>query len=284
MLHVRTRLLIALENIFGIIKRKKVRKNILDKTFILVDGTFRDSADYDDAWLIALSLESKNVFDVGCNIGQSTILLLLNSNVDNILLIDPNPSALSICAENLIFNNLSHKARFVCAFASDKDDKLIDFFTTGIGAAGSMFKLHAVTASNIGTSLRVPTVSLDSLFKQYGILPDLVKIDVEGAEGLVLDGAKEIAKQHKTRFFVEMHSSPELTMDYNATKIIEWCSSLCYQPWYLKEKIKLKEPHQIAKRGRCHLLLLPIETPFPICLNSIEQGDSIQKIKELYMR
>ena len=67
---------------------------------------------------------------------------------------------------------------------------------------------------------------------------------------MVLNGAREIATQHKTRFFVEMHSPPELPMEDNAMKVMEWCESTGYRPWYLKEKVILEEPRQIAKRGR----------------------------------
>jgi FkbM family methyltransferase len=268
----------ALERTFGLLLRKKVHENILNKPFFLVKGTFREIADYDDAWLLALAHEAKNVYDVGCNIGQSSLLLLWPGKVENILLVDPNPSALSVCAENLIFNGLSHKACFVCAFASSEAGKMVDFFTVGTGAAGSMFQNHAVTARNVGSSLSVSTISLDSLYLQYGILPDLVKIDVEGAESLVLNGAKEIATQHKTRFHVEMHSFPKQPMEVNAMKVMEWCKSTDYIPWYLKEKVVLEDPRQIAKRGRCHLLLLPTGTPFPVYLKSLQQGDSLQKV------
>jgi FkbM family methyltransferase len=281
MLNVKTRFFIALERFFGLVPRRKVNKTILNKTFFLFKGTFKEVADYDDAWLLALAHEAKNVYDVGCNIGQASLLLLLPGRVENIVLVDPNPSALTICAENLIFNGLSYKGRFVCAFASSEAGKMVDFFTVGTGAAGSMFKNHAVTAKDVGSSLKVNTITLDSLYYQYGILPDLVKIDVEGAESLVLNGAREIAIKHKTRFFVEMHSPAEMPMEDNAIKIMAWCEATGYRPWYLKEKIILDEPRQIAKRGRCHLLLLPVEMPFPVYLKSLEQGDPLEKVPKV---
>lgn len=281
MLHFRTRFFMVLERTFGLVPRKKALENILNKSFFLAKGTFRDVADYDDAWLLALAHEARNVYDVGCNIGQASLLLLWPGKVENLVLVDPNPSALSVCAENLIFNGLSYKARFVCAFASSEAGKMVDFFTVGTGSAGSMFQNHAVTAKNVGSSFKVPTTSLDSLYFQYGVLPDLVKIDVEGAESLVLNGAQKIATQHKTRFLVEMHSIPELPMEDNAMRVMEWCESTGYRPWYLKEKVILEEPRQIAGRGRCHLLLLPTGTSFPIYLKSLEQGDPLEKVPEV---
>jgi len=51
--------------------------------------------------------------------------------------------------------------------------------------------------------VEVKSVTLDSAF--LAIPPDLVKIDVEGAEYRVLVGATELLKQRKTRFLVEIH-------------------------------------------------------------------------------
>lgn len=52
---------------------------------------------------------------------------------------------------------------------------------------------------------RVPTVALDDMADQAGGMPDVVKIDVEGAEALVLQGARRILASGKTVFFVAFH-------------------------------------------------------------------------------
>jgi FkbM family methyltransferase len=275
--HLRTRFFTALENHFNLVHKPKAWETILGRNLFLIQGTYRQTPDYDDAWLLALAQEAKTVFDVGCNIGQSSLLLLLPGKVASITLIDPNTAALSLCAENLICNGLSEKARFICAFASNEDGKKVDFFTVGAGAAGSMFRSHAVTANDLGKSMQVPTITLDSLFSRQKILPDLVKIDVEGAEGLVLDEARQIAAQQQTRFFVEMHGSPEQSMEDNADKILAWCKSLGYTAWYLKEKVVLETPGQIAHRGRCHILLLTAGAAFPEYLQSLEQGGAVPR-------
>jgi FkbM family methyltransferase len=51
--------------------------------------------------------------------------------------------------------------------------------------------------------VRVPAVSLDSLARKYGP-PDVVFIDVEGAEGLILRGATSVLRRQPD-FFVEVH-------------------------------------------------------------------------------
>ena len=57
-----------------------------------------------------------------------------------------------------------------------------------------MYASHAKSASSVQSSIEVKTVTLDYLYSFYGLKPDLVKIDVEGAETLVMEGAIKLAK------------------------------------------------------------------------------------------
>jgi len=132
----------------------------------------------------------------------------------------------------------------------------------------------------MNASFYVSTTTVDTLIEDYHVIPDLVKIDVEGAETKVLLGAVNLAEKQITRFFVEVHSSP-ISMTDNATKIIEWCQNNNYQAWYLKEKVFLTDPDQIAHRGRCHLLLLPENQSFPEYLLPLKQGARLEEVTGL---
>lgn len=279
MVSLKTRFLGFLDHRIGLKFRPLESVSILQKTYQLIKGTFRETVDYDDAWLLALGNESKIVFDVGCNIGQSALLLLHPGKIERIFLIDPNPEALSQAAENFIRNELVGKVQFICAFASDKPKEKKEFFTVGAGAAGSMYADYARSAAKLNLSTMVPTITLDDLSKEYGIIPDLVKIDVEGAEQIVLEGAVGLAKNQTTRFFVEMHSGVRLPMKENAAKILAWCDQWNYRGWYLKNKSELTNPDQVADRGRCHLLLLPSHISFPSSLIPLEQGAALEKVR-----
>jgi FkbM family methyltransferase len=61
----------------------------------------------------------------------------------------------------------------------------------------------------------VPTVSLDDLFDHDGLVPTVVKLDVEGHEVGVLDGARRLIAQRRTCFAVEYH--PHLVTQYGRT-------------------------------------------------------------------
>jgi Methyltransferase FkbM domain len=121
----------------------------------------------------------------------------------------------------------------------------------------------------------VKTLTVDYLYEFYGFIPDLVKIDVEGAEMDVLQGAKKIATHSSTLFFVEIHSGPELTIIKNTEDILNWCTQNNYTAWYLKTKSHLTVD-SIKSRGRYHALLTPKNNSLPESLLSVNENDPLK--------
>jgi FkbM family methyltransferase len=252
--------------------RPWVATRMLGQDIVLRDGTIPGETDYDDAWFHACAQHATTVFDVGANVGHSALMALLCPNVEQIVLVEANWEALAVASENLIRNQLSPRARFVCAFASQSADASVDFWTVGTGAAGSMYSSHATSAARTGSVRKVSTITLDGLSSRFGAVPDLVKIDVEGAEHDVLLGSRQLAAKHATRFIVEMHSMTELTMARNATQVLAWSREAGYAAWYMSAGTLLEQAETIQHRGRCHLLLQPSDWPYPEWLAAIPQS------------
>lgn len=81
------------------------------------------------------------------------------------------------------------------------------FYVTGECISGGLFK-HYVPDDNVARSLKwekikVPVVTLDELCADTS--PDMVKIDVEGAEYRVLQGARDLLTTGRARFLIEVH-------------------------------------------------------------------------------
>jgi FkbM family methyltransferase len=250
---------------------------LLGHDLVLRDGTIPGKTDYDDAWFHACAQHAETVFDVGANVGHSALMALLCPNVKQVVLVEANWEALSVAAENLVRNQLSARARFVSAFAAEMTDDTVDFWTVGTGAAGSMFASHASSAAKTGSVRRVSTITLDSLADVLEVVPDLVKIDVEGAEIKVLRGARKLASQHRSRFIVEMHSMAELTMLDNARQVLAWTTEAGYAAWYMSGASQLLSPEPIQHRGRCHLLLQPQDWAYPDWLARIPQSAELSR-------
>lgn len=254
-----------------------VVKRICGISLKTIKGTIRKKTDQDDAWFFYLSKYHEIIFDIGANVGYTALLALIQKPEKRYVLVDPNPLALADASKNLILNSLGVNASYYPAFVSNVRGEEIKFYTIGSGAAGSMFKSHARTAASINEYTTVETVTLDDIWKFYGINPDLIKIDVEGAEGLVLEGAKELALKVKPTFLVELHALKELTMEKNADSILVWCKKTHYKAWYLKDGTILKQASTIRNRGKCHLLLLQKERMFPKYLVNINQYSQLPK-------
>jgi FkbM family methyltransferase len=255
-----------------------IRQSILGREMVVPYGCYREKPDYDDAWRLACAMHSEIIFDIGANVGQAALTELLSDQPKMIVLVDANPEALAVAAQTLIRNNLSARARFVTAFVGSESGKTTTFWTVGTGSAGSMYRGHAKTASKAGTSIEAPTITIDDLCHLYQTIPDFIKIDVEGAEHLVLCGSNACVQHRKTRFLVEMHSPPELPMSENAARVLQWCADHRFTAWYLKEGTQLPSPALIAHRGRCHLLLQPLEWTYPEWLRNLRQSDPLEHV------
>lgn len=245
-------------------KKEKFDCNVINgKSIKSTKGCVRIEKDMDDVWFNKLAQNSEKIFDIGCNVGYTSLVALTNDNVKKILMVDPNPEALTLANKNVICNNYIHKTNSFLGFVSNQNAAELEFYTIGYGAAGSMYKSHAETAAAIGSSYKVQTTTIDFLTDYFQWIPDFIKIDVEGAEFFVLDGARKTLTTNSIKILVEMHSSKELSMFDNATKVLNWCDEVGYEAWYLKTNEKLFSPEIIKNRGRCHLLLLPAKYNYP---------------------
>lgn len=254
-----------------------VMYELMGRQLVVVKGTIVHE-DYDDAWFYLLAKHSKIIFDIGANIGYTALLASL-AGVKKMVLVDPNPEALSCAAKNMISNSLSDNCHFVNAFVAANPGERVKFYSIGYGAAGSMYASHAQTASTLNSYYWVNTTTIQEISNTLTLVPDFVKIDVEGAEALVLQGASDLARRVQIRFLVEMHATHEVSMMENASTILKWCKNVDYQAWYLKDQVALVDAVQIIKRGKCHLLLQPAANPFPEFLKGISERTPLRNLQ-----
>ncbi|MCB0698982.1 MAG: FkbM family methyltransferase [Chitinophagales bacterium] len=257
-------------------KPKFEQVHLLGKEMMLYTGIINKKADKDDAWWYALSQRYEQIFDIGANVGYSAILACIHNPDKSILLVDPNTDAIAVAKTNLEINGLGKNKQYINAFVSDSSGAHVKFFTLGTGSAGSMYSSHADSAGMVNAYSMVETMMLDDIVDMTGITPDLIKVDVEAAESFVLGGATKLATQQVSVFLIEMHGPEEMPMVKNAGLILEWCRTNSYKAYYMKDHVELTSVEQIAHRGRCHLLLLPVNVAYPEYLNRINEGDEIE--------
>jgi FkbM family methyltransferase len=136
------------------------------------------------------------VFDIGANVGFYTLLAsVLVGPSGKVFAFEPHPQNLEYLRAHLNLNAVSNVAVMEKA-VSDRDG--VAFFA-GSGSTGHL--------AAEGT-LRVETVSLDFIIRQRALPPPTyAKIDVEGAESLVLAGAKSLLSDYHPTLFLATHGA-----------------------------------------------------------------------------
>ncbi len=231
----------------GILKGRKI--------FVYSTGVWKDmiSGEYDEFfidYLKKLDLKGKIVYDIGAHFGYSSMCFaeLVGKN-GKVIAFEPN-----------IYN----KKRFEYFLTENTDmEKIIEIHDTAIsnktgeedfnfndnlddGTSSGSFIDSSHTfyekdsyEKNLGYKKeKTKTVSLDSL-QDIGINepPFLIKIDIEGAEYLALEGGKQFLLRYKPILLIEIHSI------FNMLKVGQVLHELNYKVELLKEE----------KDGRCFI-------------------------------
>lgn len=222
-----------------------------------------DTAPQEDVgWISACAKHASVIFDVGAHVGDTALLMLQSPSVQHVVLIEANERALRYAAEHLIINHLINRTRLVQAFAADRDDAQIAFYTEGINLQGSIYQ-NVKNTTDSDDSQHVATVRLDTLAEQQGLYPDFIKIDVEGAEYMVLQGLDGILQRQETRILLEIHQQPDLSMQKNYQQIWDWAQTHALALWHLRTGEKLSATAPPLDPHNDHLLLQPAQWQYP---------------------
>ncbi len=145
------------------------------------------------------SFESNSVFfDVGANIGLYSVYAA--SHGIRTYAFEPSVFNLSVLAENISLNNLESLVTVLPLAVTDSSstDNLISLSTREIGGALHTFQeTYTFDGSPLDAKMQysIPGFSLDDLILSIlRVRPRYLKIDVDGIEHLILQGAKNSLK------------------------------------------------------------------------------------------
>jgi FkbM family methyltransferase len=149
---------------------------------------------------------SDTVWDIGANVGAFTIAAAHRANPGQILAVEADPWLAALLRRTTtLHGNRKLVIDVLCAAVGEATE--INKFCIAEAGRASSFLLQTggrdLTAGQSRFTLSVATVTLDSLLKSYSP-PDFIKIDVEGAELLVLKGAQELLAETKPTLYIEV--------------------------------------------------------------------------------
>jgi len=142
------------------------------------------------------------VFDIGANIGYvSTAMSKLVGQDGKVFAFEAVPMTAKAFTENIKLNNCTN-IQLIQKALSDKVGKATFRIPNG-GENHSMASMMWHKSDDDTINVVVDTIVIDQDEKLKQITPSFIKIDVEGAEGLVVKGMQELITKSSPVIFIE---------------------------------------------------------------------------------
>ena len=159
-----------------------------------------------------LNLSEGTIMDIGANIGLYAIMLAKRYPNLKLIAIEASPTIFNRLKMHCVVNNVSNVILLNKAI-SNKENEIIELYmntnTIGSSTILSEYKQHVIDAFRVQFHVeKVETVTIDTLNRVMNVDSiSLLKMDIEGAENLALDGAKTALECKKIKnMVIEYHS------------------------------------------------------------------------------
>ena len=149
------------------------------------------------------------VLDVGAHIGLVSVpIASVLAPGGTLYSFEPAEANARILERHLQLNRLGN-VEVTRAIVGSDDREAVGFYE-GVGPHGQnsiVLKSETALNSEVGGYLRTSRkqLSLDSFCRGRGVAPEVIKIDVEGAEINVLKGARQILTAHRPLVYLSVH-------------------------------------------------------------------------------
>jgi len=192
--------------------------------------------------------EGDMIFDLGANIGQYA-LFFSNAVGDsgNVVSVEPEINNYAFLQFNSNINRCSNIFCLNIGIGKEKGERML-YSDSLTGGRKSSFFVEETGGNYRGKRRLVPVLTYDDLVREFGS-PQFVKIDVEGAEVVILEGIIDIPED--TSFLIEVRgSSKEFVFNYFSEKGFDcYCAEM--------ENFNLLENIDQINGGVINLLFIP---------------------------
>jgi FkbM family methyltransferase len=145
--------------------------------------------------LASLVLPGFVVVECGANQGFHTLsMAIMVGQKGRILAFEPDPRNLDVLRDNVTSHYMDHIVTVIAKAACHQNGPL-SFYPARSGGQSSLFPLRTHVGPwascyfpDQNQRIEVEGATIASALSEYGLVPDLVRLDVEGAEPMALDG------------------------------------------------------------------------------------------------
>lgn len=175
-----------------------------------------------------LAADASVILDVGANVGYHAIRIALREPSARVYAFEPVPLFNTFLQRNVSLNNAG--SRIQCLnYGLSNENGSFDFFIAPKN--GTNVSLRNVAERDDAVRIIGLTMKMDDWISNNSVVPDFIKIDVEGAEFLVLQGAVNTIKSFKPKILAELLRKWSIPFGYHPSKVLEFMRSLGYGCW-----------------------------------------------------
>lgn len=162
--------------------------------------------------------DSSVIVEAGCHHGLTTLLLAKRVPNGHVYAFEALPKNVEILSKNIGLNGCGN----------------VTVIGKAVGSKGGEItikeKPNSAVIPGAKCGLRVQVISIDEFVAQSGIVPDLLKIDVEGFEYDVFKGAVETLKK-RPAVFVEIHTEIMGRYGHDVDDVWKHIDKTAYDVW-----------------------------------------------------
>lgn len=171
------------------------------------------------------------VVDAGANVGVFTLAAARRVGPQGkVIAFDPLPRNYRYVVANTVLNGYGNVVVEQQAVGDRDGEMEINLF-----GGDNVSVSDEVTGGDGKEPITVPCCRLDTYLREHGVeRVDVVKVDVEGAEGAVLEGMTETLKAQKPAVIMEVHPDFLQSVSGSPREVLGRLQALGYRIWHLE--------------------------------------------------
>lgn len=222
-----------------------------------------DNYEKKDKLLVDKFLNDGDVFfDIGANIGHFSFYFKRKYKNLKCFMFEPHPVLSKCVNETIQFGNIQGVSLNEIALSNESNE--LEFFEDTFNDGGHSLISDQISIRSKSHSFKVQAETLDNYFSKLNIDSiDMMKIDVQGAEFMLLNGASKTLNEYRPKVFVELINSKVVEF-WDRLESITGLKYSMFSPYYkkkiLREDLENKlSSKEIDKSVECNWLFVPSE-------------------------
>jgi FkbM family methyltransferase len=175
----------------------------------------------------AITKSDLKVWNIGANLGYYAVLAAKLASKGSVTAFEPHPGNLKLLRKNVELNGLSN-VTIVDAAVSDSTGEL-SFYESESNTGD-----HRIANEGSRNSIRVKAIAASEAIANYGA-PELLIMDVQGAEGLILRSLRGALESARPAIVFEFWPDGLARSGSSAAEVEEMLHGLEYQVWRIDE-------------------------------------------------